>query len=623
MIRYLGLALLSGLLAYGLTPLVRRTAIRLGAVDHPDARKVHLRQIPRLGGVAVAAAAGLTLALAALFDRFYAPFFQLDLARWGGLWLGMIPVVAAGVWDDIRPLKAVPKFALQGLGAGIAIWSGFLIEGIGLGPEYALDLGALAYLVTLLWIVGVTNAFNLIDGLDGLAGGMALIAAAALAGITFLNGDTQTALLLAVLCGALLGFLPYNFHPARIFLGDSGSLVLGFVLSLVAIRSAQKGATFVAVLVPLLVLGIPLFDTLVAIARRFLRAVEGGLREGGGFRDRLAEVFQADRGHLHHVLLRKGFSHRGTVLILYGLGVLLAAGAFVVVFARDINAGLLLALLILGTVIGIRKLQHPEFQIVRSGLAIRTLSLPLFSRLFFQVFVDAALVAGAYYGAFLLKTEVWSLGSLKTAFLQTLPLVLTVKVGALVLFGVYRGVWRYTNLAGLFRLGQAIAVGCLAAALLITTFYSYPISPALFVIDLVLLAVVLGGSRVSFRMLEHLQQQARADTRRALIYGAGKGGALILQECLQNADLCMSPVGFLDDDAHKRGRVLNGYPIFGTLERLSEIIQEHRVTDLLIASEKIGEDQVDRARALCAQWGVRLHRCQVAIQEEGIKGARD
>lgn len=616
MFRYLIAFALACALAYGLTPLVRRLALRLGAVDRPDARKVHRGPVPRLGGVAVAAGVGLTLALTASFDRFYAPFFQLDLARWGGLWLGVLPVLAAGVWDDLRSLPAAPKFLLQGMGAGVAIWSGFLIDQIGLGPEYALELGVLAYLVTLLWIVGVTNAFNLIDGLDGLAGGMALIAAAALAGITFLNGDVQTALFLIILCGALLGFLPYNFHPARIFLGDSGSLVLGFVLSLIAIRSAQKGATVVAVLIPLLVLGIPLFDTLVAIARRFLRAVEGSLREGGSFRDRLAGVFQADRGHLHHVLLRKGFSHRGAVLLLYGLGVLLASAAFIAVLARDLNAGLLLVLLVVGTAIGIRKLQHPELQIVRSGLAVRTLSLPLFSRLFFQVFIDAALVAGAYYGAFLLKTEVWSLGALKTAFLQTLPLVLTVKVGALILFGVYRGVWRYTNLAGLFRLGQGIAAGCLAAALLITMFYTYPISPALFVIDLILLTVVIGGSRVAFRLLEHLQYQARADARRALIYGAGKGGALILQECLQNTDLHMSPVGFLDDDEHKAGKILNGYQIYGTLERLSEIIQERRVTDLLIASEKIGEEQVDRVRALCAQWGVRLHHCRIAIQEE-------
>ncbi|MBI5745605.1 MAG: hypothetical protein HZA13_01215 [Nitrospirae bacterium] len=616
MVKYLILTAMAVLLSYGFTPIVRRVAICFGAVDHPDGRKIHNREIPRLGGLAVVAAIGFTLAIASFYDQLASPFFLIDHARWWWLWLGAIPIVLVGVWDDISPLEPISKFLLQLMGGSIAIWGGLLIERISLVPEYTTSLGIFAYPVTLLWIVGVTNAFNLIDGLDGLSSGIAIIAATSLGGIALMTGDAQTALFLAIVCGALVGFLPYNFYPARIFIGDSGSLFLGFILSLIAIKITQKATTFVAVLIPLLVLGIPLFDTFVSVLRRLLRAIDKTLREEGGFIEHLSEVFQADQGHLHHILLQKGFSHKGVVFIIYSLGIVLASASFLIVLASDLNTGLLLVILAMGTVIGIRKLQHSELHVVRNGLAIKTLSLPLFSRLFFQVFIDAIIIAVAYYGAFLLKTDIWNLGGLKTVFIQTLPLILAVKVGTLILFGIYRGIWRYTNLSGLVRLGQAISTGCGVAALLLMTFFPYSISVALMTIDFLLLTVLLLGSRSSYRILEHLQQQTHTNGRHTLIYGAGRGGTIILQECLQNTDLHLSPVGFLDDDTQKAGKFLNGYPIYGTMEILSEVIQKCWITDLLIASEKISETQVNRVRAVCAQWGIRLQYCKIIIAEE-------
>ena len=294
-------------LAFALTPLVRTLSVRIGAIDAPGGRKIHTRSTPRLGGVAIVAAGSLALAIAAAMDRSMA-------APVGGgagvaVILGALVVFAAGVLDDIRGVGATAKLAAIGGAALLVPAAGILIHHVTLFG-HAYELGWMAGPMTFAWIVVVTNAFNLIDGLDGLATGLAIIAAATCGVVLLARHDLPNARVLVALVGAGVGFLPYNFNPATIFLGDCGSLIFGFVLAVTAITGWQKGATALAVGVPILVLALPIADVVGSIARRV-----------AGHRPVLA----ADQRHIHHWLLRRGFSHRAAVLVLYACALVLAA----------------------------------------------------------------------------------------------------------------------------------------------------------------------------------------------------------------------------------------------------------------------------------------------------------
>lgn len=314
---YLLLGVGSAALALLLTPLVGRGAARLGLVDAPGGRKVHAHSVPRVGGLAVLAAAAGSLALVHAFLRPIA-----DVALWsqlGPLLAGAILIFLAGLIDDLRGLGPAPKLVVELLAAAILIGSGLLIERVTiLGATW--PLGWMAYPVTAAWLVGVTNAFNLIDGVDGLAPGIAALAGAACGAILIARGHAPEAMLLAAFVGAMLGFLVYNFAPASIFLGDSGSLLAGFLLAATAIAGWQKGATALASAVPLLIFALPIADAATTLLRRALAKPTHGRTVAAIVR----QVIEPDREHIHHRLLALGWSVRRTVILLYCVTALLS-----------------------------------------------------------------------------------------------------------------------------------------------------------------------------------------------------------------------------------------------------------------------------------------------------------
>ncbi len=284
--------LLTALIAFLLTPQIKKLAFRLGAVDEPDERKVHTVPMPRLGGLAVFLAFICGVILLLPLNR-----------EIKGLLLSSSFIVLLGAIDDIVSLPPLPKMIGQITAAVMLCLSGVQVHYV-TNPfsDHVLQLGWLSIPITVFWIVLVTNAFNLIDGLDGLAGGVAVIAGLTLALTAFNAGHRQEALCALILVMAVAGFLPYNFHPAKIFMGDSGSMLLGFVLSALAIMGMAKGVTLLSVLVPIIILGVPLLDTLFAVIRR--------LREH-------KPMFAPDKEHIHHRLLAIGLSHKQSVLVIY------------------------------------------------------------------------------------------------------------------------------------------------------------------------------------------------------------------------------------------------------------------------------------------------------------------
>ena len=305
-----------------LTPFLRHWAHRAGWLDITSAPGAHPRAVPRVGSVVLVLSVGLALAVAVLTapDAAYVGVLQPVV-------VGGLVVFALGLWDDRRPIRPAPKLFVQTLAALVVVASGTSVERVTLfGTPF--ELGMLAVPLSLLWIVGLTNAFNLLDGLDGLVPGLAAIAAGTCGAVLFMRGHGFETLLLAALAGALSGFFVYNFHPASIFLGDSGSLTIGFVLAVTAITGWQKGATVLATGVPLLIFALPIADTSVAIVRRWFGTGSGGPPTNGLAR-RLAQVFDADRRHVHHRLLRAGLSPRVATLALYIVAIALSAIALV------------------------------------------------------------------------------------------------------------------------------------------------------------------------------------------------------------------------------------------------------------------------------------------------------
>jgi len=318
---------LSLLVATVLTPLVLRLAATRGLYDQPDGRKVHSRLVPRLGGIAIVIAfftplVGLLVVEAGLTSQLTQSNTQLI-----GLFVGGLLIAALGLYDDLRGTNARQKFLVQ-IGVALLMWAlDYRIENVTNPFGGQIELGVMSLPVTVFWFVGVMNAVNLIDGLDGLAGGIGLISVSTLMVLAVMDNNVLAALMCACLAGALVGFLFFNFNPARIFMGDTGSLFLGFVLATFSISTSAKGSTAIALTVPMLVLALPIVDTVLAIGRR-VRARRN--------------IFSADQEHIHHRLLKAGFSHRGAVLVLYGVASALAGLALVVRASSQPVAGLVM-----------------------------------------------------------------------------------------------------------------------------------------------------------------------------------------------------------------------------------------------------------------------------------------
>jgi UDP-GlcNAc:undecaprenyl-phosphate GlcNAc-1-phosphate transferase len=328
------------------TPLVRSLALRFGVLDQPGGRKVHQGSVPRLGGAAVLLAILFPCLGGYGLDAYWAREIEQWIHPFLGLTLGSLIVFAVGVWDDIRRLPPWPKLAGEVGAALIAYAFGLRIQLLTNPFGLSWDVSWLSLPLTVIWLVGITNALNLADGIDGLAAGITTFAAAVLFFMTVPTVYTLVPFLTAPLAGASLGFLFYNFSPATIFLGDSGSLFLGFFLGGLSLWASEKSTIAFALLIPIIALGLPILDMIYAVLRRWHRGVSLG---------------QADRDHIHHKLLEKGYSHRKAVIVLYGVNLLLASAAGLLLLTRNSLAAHVIIVLGLVIVFGSRFLGYFRF----------------------------------------------------------------------------------------------------------------------------------------------------------------------------------------------------------------------------------------------------------------------
>lgn len=283
-----------------LTPVSKKLAFKVGAIAVPNARSMHKEPMPLAGGTAIVLGFAITvLVLAPTMKNFF-------IGNYIGLIIGCCLITVVGLLDDIYDLNARIKLFFQLLAALIVVFTGTTIELVTWpwAPGGVIMLGSMSKIITVIWIIGLTNAVNLIDGLDGLATGVSSIASLCLMFVSILYKEPMVVLLTATLAGACMGFLPYNFNPAKIFMGDTGSTFLGFTLAVISVKGFIKSYTALTLVIAILVLGLPIFDTSFAILRRLIKR---------------QPVMKADRGHLHHRLVDKGYSTKRAVLTLYGI----------------------------------------------------------------------------------------------------------------------------------------------------------------------------------------------------------------------------------------------------------------------------------------------------------------
>ncbi len=352
---YLALFLIATFTSLAITPLVRRLCQRFQLLDLPnDQRKVHVRAVPRLGGIAIFSSMIVALSALPFVDnllthslRSYVPDLLVTL-------IPALLVLCLGVYDDLRGANATVKFIALSLMATLFYFMGGRIEVLAIPMFGTVELpSTIGFIVTVVWLVGIANAFNLIDGMDGLASGAALFSSIVILVISLSGENPLMIVVTLVMCGALAGFLRYNFNPASIFLGDSGSLFIGFTLAALSVLGTQKATTAVAVITPILAFGLPVVDTGVTLARRMV----------GG-----RPLFQGDSEHIHHMLLARGWSQRHVVLVLYA--VCAAFGLLAAIFTKTSSplTGLALFVITVAVIVAVGHLRYHEVEEIRAGV---------------------------------------------------------------------------------------------------------------------------------------------------------------------------------------------------------------------------------------------------------------
>lgn len=585
----------------GLTPLVRKLAIRLGQVVEPREDRWHTKTTAVMGGVAIAA----SFYLAALTELFVLPAAGI-LTKYLPLLICSLFVFSLGLVDDIYHLAPQTKLVGQIIAASFLVFFGFKINWF---ESYTFNT-----FFSVFWIVGITNAFNLLDNMDGLSAGIAFISLLFLAVITIINlgGETGNGhlLLIALFMGALLGFLLYNFHPASIFMGDCGSLFIGFLLAGLTTHERVFHSTHFLpiIMVPVLILFIPILDTgFVSVMRTlFGRSIARGGRD-----------------HSSHRLVAIGLPERQAVLTLYGFslfgGLVALVGALYQTryFISLLGVFLLVSLFFWIYLAKVRVYPEEDKPVIEKSKALTTVWIDFtYRRRIFEVLLDVWLVSFAYWLSYFLRFEGVAYLSNFPFFLKTLPVALGSLMGSYFAFGIYRGFWRYTSVADAITYLKAVTIGIVLCILIILFVYRFQeYSRTVFVIYWGIALLFLAGSRLSFRIIaEALRQNSADNGRRVLIYGAGDKGEFALREILNNQKLGLTPVGFIDDDVRKRKRRIQGYKVLGGRHDLAKMVKKHKVSEVIVASDKIHAENLEATCIVCEDMGVAVRHLELSIK---------
>ncbi|MEW5798552.1 MAG: hypothetical protein AB1728_06060 [Bacteroidota bacterium] len=621
---YIIVFVLPALLALMITPGVIRYASLVGAMDQPNQRKIHRHPTPRLGGVSICISFLVSLLIFLQTDIISNITTTIVSYQWISFVSALVIIFFVGVADDIHPMNPGKKFFVQAIAASIVYAGGFKISTMtSLLSVGTIDIGLLDYPLTLLWIVGITNAFNLIDGLDGLATGVGIIAAGSMFLIAASNGHYNSALVILALAGSLAGFLFHNFHPAKIFLGDSGSLLIGFLLAVIAIHTETKGSTAFALVVPMLALGLPIMDTTLAMIRRLLFSLLPDQRNAsGGILTKLHSMFLPDRKHIHHQLISLGLSHRNVVLVLYCVSFLFGIGAFAVTVVNTSWASFVFAAVGIAMFIGVRQLQYKEMAILSNGILLPIYEWPLIRQRFFQGFLDLAFCVLSSVLAFNLTKETPLPVPLNES-LFIVAILSGVQIAVFYSTGLYDNSFRYASIAEFLQIAKACFIAVLVGGGIVLALWQpwMNINATTVLTDFYILASLVAGSRMSFHILNFLFERKNRSGHNVLIYGARANGILLLNYILHNKALNYNPVGFLDDDPTLEGKRISGYTVLGGHWFLKRLLKKYAVNEILIASDTMKPEALRRTKKIADEMNVPIRKRTIFFEEVDLATA--
>jgi UDP-GlcNAc:undecaprenyl-phosphate/decaprenyl-phosphate GlcNAc-1-phosphate transferase len=565
---------LATLLGLGLVPAVRQLSHYLGRDVKPRADRWHKRPTATLGGIGIFGALILSLLVSAVV------WTGWEQIPWG-LLLGSLVIFGFGLYDDFRPLSPPAKLVGQLLAATAVVSLGYTTNFF--TPRLANPL--LAQLpniaLTYFWLIGIANAVNLLDNMDGLAGGIALITALFLSYFFWQSGNQGLLAISLALAGGVLAFLVFNFPPASIFMGDSGSQLLGFTLAALAIARQPQASNVLAVFgVPTLLFLLPILDTTLVMLTRTLRG-ESPIKGG--------------RDHASHRLIAFGLSERQAVLVLYAVA-LLAGIAGLGIEALDYSLSLVvvpivvLSLALLTAYLGGLKvvIGAKAVRLDGPGQGFSRMMLELaYRRRVFEMILDFFLIGIAYYLGFLVHYGLTLDETGLELYLQSLPLALAAAFIAFFVFGVYRGVWRYIGVDDLVRYARtALGVVFLVTPAVWLLYSRAEYSLIIFLLFGFFLFLGLAATRSSFRILDLFSgQQKRMEEASVLICGARDAGEIALRWILMNPGLHYRVVGFLDRDPLLVGRQIHGVSVIGVPDELGPILQEYAVEGMIVTSD--------------------------------------
>jgi UDP-GlcNAc:undecaprenyl-phosphate GlcNAc-1-phosphate transferase len=578
------------LLSISTVPVLIKISRRYGFIAEPREDRWHRRPTALLGGIAV-------------FLSFLIPFLifiPLNQVHWG-LLICMAGIFFLGLYDDIREVRPATKFIIQTILATTVVLFGVRIMII----PYAI----IAIPLTIFWIVAITNAINILDNMDGLSSGISFLSSVCILLYAAQNGSPLVALISCMVAGSALGFLIYNFHPAKIFMGNSGSLFLGFALSIVTIIGTWVEATnllFTAI-VPLSVMIIPIFDTTLVTFQR--RTYGRPISQGG-------------RDHSSHRLVFLGLSERKTVLYLMGIslafgltGVLLSRlNFYTTIIVLSIGA---VCLLFFGIFLGQVRVYGAKKKQVHRTTNLVISSIILYKKQILQASVDLVLISAAYLSAYLLRYE-GVLSDHNLALIETsLPILIFTKFAIFGLFGLYRGEWKYASVSDLIRIFKSVSLGSILLAVVLLLLYRFEgYSRAVFIIDYTLTLLLIGGVRILLRVFrEYFFAASDIDGKiPVLIMGAGDGGELLMREIKNNPRINYRPIGFIDDDLEKKGKIIHGVEVLGSRGDMPAIVKANGVRKVFVSILSMEDGQLRSFDEICKNLKVECIRIRPIIE---------
>ena len=561
--RMLGILLLTFTLSVVLTRLIIYFSFKHNLMAKPTDDRWHTTPTPIFGGIAI-------------FISFFVIFMVFSRSiltdvRMIGLLIGAVVMFATGLIDDTKNLRPYAKLLLQ-------IFAAIIV--LGAGVYFRMFSPLICIPLSVLWIIGITNAFNLLDNMDGLSAGIASIVCLNVVLYDLVAGPGHIFMPALILMGAMLGFLVYNFNPAKIFMGDSGSLFIGFTVASLTVIGSNKDVSNLAlsILFPLLMMSVPIFDTTLVTVMRNLTGRK--VSEGG-------------KDHSSHRLVALGLSERNTVLLLYIISLL--SGGLVIAYKLMSWPALVVIALILWLLLyyfGIFLSQAKVYTKDRASIRERVSSLPrrflqtaLLNRLpSTEVLIDFLLIGLSLTIGYLLRFDGKISEHDTRLMIYSFAILVPIKLACLHYFGVYKQMWRYINFRDLVNIFQAASLGSLISIFMILLFQRFQgFSRTIYIIDWFVFLLLVVMSRLVIRILRDSFLRIKPHGSEMVIYGAGDAGNMLLEEIFNSDNFSFQPVAFFDDNQSKHGRMIQGIQIIGGIDKLEDYIKKYQVQKLVIA----------------------------------------